>query len=217
MKSSELNVDINYSLNNNENYLKNFPEKCQALDSLSVIVFEYIKLIFEKRKMKTLKVDYFVIIRGLETIINVYLILLYNTNNIELSFYHTHRSYIFYLEFVDQITDEQHKFLQLTSRDATMYVYKKTIFDVKRDMIENAMEKDLHFKYLNSVSQLFRVIGTMLIKETSFEYDKVKKLFNKLKKNNYTHEEVIKCINLISQIENNADVINEMMKIFNKM
>ncbi len=37
----------------------------------------------------------------------------------------------FYVEFVTQISTDETLFLQLSSRDATNYVYKKTIFEMK--------------------------------------------------------------------------------------
>jgi hypothetical protein len=217
MKNSTINIDINYSLNNNDNYLKIFPDKHSALDNLYILIFEYLRIIFEHNKIKKSASSNFVIIRGLETIINVYLILLYNTNNVDLSFYHAQHAYIFYLEFVEQITDEQHKFLQLTSRDATMYVYKKTIFEVKRDIIKTTAEKDIDFKYITLMSNLLKLIGTILIQEKSFDADKIKNLFHKIKKNKLTYDQTIILINFISKIENKCHVIDELLKIINKV
>jgi hypothetical protein len=37
------------------------------------------------------------------------------------------------VEFIGQITGEQNMFLQLTSKDAVMFVYKKTIFEIHND------------------------------------------------------------------------------------
>jgi hypothetical protein len=38
------------------------------------------------------------------------------------------------VEFVGQITEEEKMFLQLTSRDATTYVYKETIFKINNEL-----------------------------------------------------------------------------------
>lgn len=221
MKNSISNMDTTYSLNNNDNYLKTFPNKYDALNKLSDIICEYIKIIFENKKMTSSKYSHFVMLRGLETLINVYLILLYNTNNLDLAIYHTHRSFVFYLEFVEQITDEQHTFLQLTSRDATMYVYKKTIFDVKREIsIDDTSEKNVDFTYMNNMAQLFKLIGRILIhqkKENQINIEKLKFLFHKMKKNKYSLEHISKLISFLSKLENDCDILDEFTKFSNKI
>lgn len=214
MKNSIINGDINYSLSNNDNYLKVFPNKHDVCNKLADIVCEYIKTIFENTKRKNSKHHNFIMVRGLETIINVYIYLLFNTNNVELSIYHTHRSFIFYLEFVEQITDEQHVFLQLTSRDATMYVYKKTLFDVKREILKDYVNPD--FNYLNIVSQLFKLLGSILINQWSLkkiDIENMKNIFHKIKKNNYSIEQLNRFIFFLSKLENNCDLLEEWSKI----
>ena len=55
------------------------------------------------------------------------------TGYLELSFYHTQKAYYFYIEYIEQISDDNITFLQLTSRDAILFVYKKTIFELNND------------------------------------------------------------------------------------
>ena len=57
----------------------------------------------------------------------------YYTKNLDLTFYHTQKAYFFYIEFIEQIYDDNVTFLRLSSRDALMFVYKKTIFDINND------------------------------------------------------------------------------------
>ena len=60
------------------------------------------------------------------------MLLLY-TKNLELVNYHCQKSYYYYVEFIGQIGDDNHSFLQLNSKDATLFVYKKTIFEINND------------------------------------------------------------------------------------
>lgn len=218
MKNTVLDMDVTYSLNNNDNYLKSLPNKYDALRKLSYILCEYIKTILENKKVKKSKSELFVITRGLETLINVYLILLYHTNNADLAIYHTHRSFIFYLEFVEQITEDQHTFLQLTSRDASMYVYKKTIFEVKREIIQNVDNQE--FSYINKASQLLKLISTTLLMHhnngNKIDVENIKKVFEKMTKNKYSFEKIDNVMFLISSINFDCDVIEELLKILNK-
>lgn len=127
--------DNNYSLQNAENY-KNESEfdMDEAIQKYSDLILEYSKFIMEHMKLKNHKLLKFIIIRGLDTITNVFLNVLYFTKNVDLTYFHSQKSYYFYVEFVGQISDDEKMFLQLTSRDAVTYVYKKTVFDINNEL-----------------------------------------------------------------------------------
>ena len=59
------------------------------------------------------------------------------TKNIELAIYHSKRAYIYYVEFIGQIGDDKNSYLQLNSKDATLFVYKKTLFEINNDFRKN--------------------------------------------------------------------------------
>jgi len=132
---SVISKENNYSLQNSENYRKDF--NCnisEIVEKYSELIIEYFKFIMENIKTKNSALTKFIIIRGLDTITNVFLHILYFTKNIDLTYFHSQKSYYFYVEFVGQISDDEKTFLQLTSRDATTYVYKKTVFDVNNEL-----------------------------------------------------------------------------------
>ena len=54
------------------------------------------------------------------------------TKNIELTMFHSKKALYYYIEFIGQISDVSvhHSYLQLNSKDATLFVYKKTIYDI---------------------------------------------------------------------------------------
>jgi len=52
----------------------------------------------------------YIIINGVNCINNIFKILLLYTNNIELVLYHTQKSFIYYIEFITQIGDENNNF-----------------------------------------------------------------------------------------------------------
>ena len=55
------------------------------------------------------------------------------TNNLDLTYNNTQRALYYYIEFISQISDDEHSFLNLTSHDATMFIYKKTLFEIDDD------------------------------------------------------------------------------------
>ena len=117
-------------LNNSENYNKVIGVPITLIFKKYVeLIHEY--LLFSNDNVYIQKPMYlkYVLIRGLETIQNVFNILLLYTKNLDLVTYHCQKSYYYYVEFIGQIGDDNHSFLQLNSKDATLFVYKKTIFD----------------------------------------------------------------------------------------
>lgn len=70
----------------------------------------------------------FILMRGLDTITHVFKYILLYTRNLEAAFYHAERSIYYYLEFISQVTEQKNAFLQLSTKDAILYVYKKTIY-----------------------------------------------------------------------------------------
>jgi len=132
------NKETNFSLHDIDNYKKELEtSSSEIVVTISSLIIEYLKFIFENISIKNKDYARFVIIRGLNTIMNVFRNLLMYTKNINLTYYHCQKSFYFYVEFVEQILEDDKSFLQLTSRDATIYVYKKTIYDVNLETKKN--------------------------------------------------------------------------------
>ena len=109
------------------NYMRIVAEFCgQAEESITVKNLEYFK---------------YVVIRGLETITHVYRMLLLYTKIQSFHFLIVKALY-YYLEFIGQIGDEGHEFLKLTSTDAALFVYKKTIFAINQGYRKEYSEKN---------------------------------------------------------------------------
>jgi len=127
--------DTNYSLHNNENFKKELEtDISDVVQKISELFIHYFQFITENVKFKKSTFSRFIIIRGLDTLIHVFQFLLLYTKNIDLTYFHCQKSFYFYVEFVGQISEDEKMFLQLSSLDATTYVYKKTIFDIHSDV-----------------------------------------------------------------------------------
>ena len=57
--------------------------------------------------------------------------------------FHSQRSICLYVEFMLQIIENSQTFLRLRSRDAVMYVYKETIFRLKKETIHNNIHQNI--------------------------------------------------------------------------
>ena len=198
-----------YALTNVDNYKPKFD--CSAPDILTKfvsVVIEYMKFMSEKISMKNKHYYRFIFERGVETVIHVFMNTLYFTKNLDLSFYHSQKAYYFYIEFIEQISDENVIFLQLSSRDAILFVYKKTIYEInqdyKKNMLEPSNEDKTTLATIDSYVAIYKNIIRYIILDHGFNYtnkvehvskccDKLKILadeFNKMK-NKKTHLESI--------------------------
>ena len=165
MKSVIFHKDNNYSLNNIENYRKTL--ECslgEVTKKYGDLLIEYSNFISENIKVKNSSFSRFIVIRGLDTITNVFLYILNATKNIDLTYFHCQKSFYFYVEFVGQISDDEKTFLQLTSRDATTYVYKKTVFDINNEFKkQNEVITDEQNKKMDIIKSYVNLYQTYLL------------------------------------------------------
>lgn len=189
----------NFSLINSENYKKDLNyDLSEIMDKYSQLIIEYIKFIHENIKIRNNNFYKFVIIRGLDTITHVFNNILYFTKNLEVTYYHCQKSFYFYTEFVGQISEEDKKFLNLTTRDATNYVYKKTIFEINDELKKKNENNTKDFKdkidiiliYIKIFQNyLLKIFQSDNIEITKIDYifhiaNKLNQLTNKCKINN---------------------------------
>jgi len=168
MKQNIYNKEKDYSLDNSDNYNQDFDYTInEVIEKYIFLSNEFLNFILEKTTLKNNNYTKFIIIRGYETITNVFNIILYYTKNLDLTFYHCQKSYYYYIEFIEQIYDEQNLFLQLNSKDAITYVYKKTIFELKYDVKKNMPPcKDItknNIEIIDEFIKIFKCIFDFII------------------------------------------------------
>jgi hypothetical protein len=216
MKTSIFNETKDYSLTNLDNYNTNFDYKAEeVIDKYISLVNEFLKFILEKIKIKNKNYSKFIIIRGYETITNIFNIILYCTKNLDLTIYHCQKAYYYYVEFIEQISNVDHILLQLNSRDATTYVYKKTLSELDHDSKKyltpcNIENKNLieiideHMKIFKNIFEFFLQfldLNNLITNKKIF--DKFKVICQKLFLNYLTmHTDIKKIYNDIDCINN---------------
>lgn len=177
----------NYSLHNLENY-KNILNVSieEIVKTYKEIIHDFLKFILENLKIKTNMYSKFIILRGVDTITNVFNIILYYTKNLELTFYHCQKSYYYYVEFIEQISEDQHVFLQLNSRDASTYVFKKTIYELKHDIIGNITfcsdENKIKLDNVNEYIFFLKNTLELIFQKINLEYHNLEKKIEIIKK-----------------------------------
>jgi hypothetical protein len=164
-----------YALNNIDNYNGKIEISLHdILHKQTNLIVEYLHFISENTKIKTIQYNKFLLIRGLETITHVFNMILYYTKNIDVAFYHSQKAFYFYVEFIEQITDEKHTFLNLNSRDASLFVYKKTIFDVNQEY-----RKHMQSEPENEIIDILFLHSKMIKNILLYFFEKKEFIFNK--------------------------------------
>ena len=208
-----LNKDNIFSLQNLDNYRKNIDNTTSEItEKYYMLIREYFKFITENIKVKNSDFSRFIIIRGLDTITNVFNNIFYYTKNIDLTYFHCQKSFYFYVEFVGQISEDEKMFLQLSSRDATTYVYKKTIYEINveskknqtANINTNTINEQLEIinSYINIYkSFLYKIIQSSdLNNNANFYIEIFEKICKKINKTNLNKENVVLLNNIIDKL-----------------
>jgi len=211
-----------YSLHNVDNFNKILDISVNdVVNKYTELVVEYLKFIYENIKVQNLTYSKFIVTRGLETITNVFSIILYYTKNIDLTYFQCQKSFYYYIEFIGQITEEQHTFLQLNSRDAITYVYKKTFFEInndyKKNMLPLSKENIKKFDLINEYIKIYKIILLKIIntdsKINTIYIDDFEIFCNKLNntKNDLDNLNIFE--SLITILDNKINNIDKFLKI----
>jgi hypothetical protein len=220
---SQLNPENTYDLHNKDNFNKTLDISLNdVINKYSELVIEYLKFIYENIKVQNLTYSKFIVIRGLETITNVFSIILYYTKNIDLTYFQCQKSFYYYVEFIGQITEEQHTFLQLNSRDAITYVYKKTIFEINNDFKKNMLpltkENEKKFDLINMYIKIYKILLLKIIntdsKINTINIDNFKNSCNKLNNTKIDIDNLCILESLISILDNKINNIEKFFEIF---
>jgi len=161
--NSQSNQSNQYTLLNVSNFNKTLSSSIQnVLEKYILLIIEYTIFFFEKINIKNKKQNKFIYNRGLDTISHVFSMILFYTKNLDITYYHSQKSFYFYVEFIEQIIDIQHSFLQLSSRDASIFVYKKTIYEINleyRKSIDSDKKKNENeLEIINSYIEIYKLL-----------------------------------------------------------
>jgi hypothetical protein len=167
-------MDGVYNIANIKNFHSSFNKENikDVKDKYAILISEFLLCTVENIIVQNEKYFMFVLQRGLETIKHCFKMIYMYTRNLDLTIYHCKKAFCYYVEFIGQIGDDNHTYLQLNSKDATLFVYKKTIFEIDNDYRKKFEMTDvdrLYMKVITNIIDIFHeIILTMISKETEF-------------------------------------------------
>lgn len=187
---SELPESINsHSLSDLKTYQPKLKDSIDLiLQKYMILMEDYQMLFLENIKINNAKYYKYLLFNGLKTISTVFSFILMYTKNLQTAYFHSEKSYYIYIEFVSQIDNQNHSFLQLSGKDASLFVYKKTIFDidnnVKKDFICREKEKLDILNIFNGI--LFKLFNFNIDNEELLNQDNFKNNLKKINVKNFS-------------------------------
>ena len=149
--------------------LKNYNKRLLIKD-ISTYITQYIELINEfilhaTEIIQVQNYNYYLFVfqRGIDTLKHIFKFLLLYTRNIDLTMHHCKKAYLYYIEFISQIGEDNNSFLQLNSKDATLFVYKKTIFDLNNTTRKNFNQVKNEKKCLIVVDNIIEIYNKLIL------------------------------------------------------
>ena len=164
------------SITNIENYNSSIEETFVDINNkLKELFNEYVNHFHENFQNNYTEYNKFVFIKGFQTISNVFYMLLLYLKNLDVAFLNSKQSIFYYIEFIGQIGNDSNSFLQLNSKDATLFVYKKTIYDINNIYRKNFTLDDKEQQFLNSISNIIMLFNATLfhlLQKERLKYEK---------------------------------------------
>lgn len=139
----------------------------------------------------------FNIVRGAETVLHVFTFILNRTNNLKTAVMNAHKAFCLYIEFTEQIAEESNMVLQLSSREAVLYVYKKTIYEslpqATGNMNQNNITSECYDHFI-----LLKILTELSFHEKK-NSDFLKKIGNKIIQTNLTKDQIKNMIDMVDE------------------
>lgn len=161
----KINIKNNkFSLSNTNDYKHDIEfDVKDAVDLYIELVIEYCHFI--KDNIKDKKCDLFIINRGLDTLTYVFKFVLLYTKNLDYVCCYTQKAFYYYVEFICQTSEMEKLFLQMTSRDAVTYVYKKTICEINKTFVNSSTTPSAAtIEKINTIDEHLNLYKTITIK-----------------------------------------------------
>ena len=130
----------NYDLKNDENYFDflQSTDPQQYTELYAGIVCEYLKYFFDNSHIQDKKYLLYVMLKGIELIEHIFIMMLVYTRNINCASHYAQKGYFYFIEFIDQVGEKSNSFLKLTCKDAILFTYRKTLFDIPQSKTETS-------------------------------------------------------------------------------
>jgi len=217
-----------YILQNLENYNKDlvyghidiFLKYVEMINNYLILSMQNIQIQNNDYKKYTIK-------KGAEMIEHVFHILLYYTLNPDLTYYHCEQGFIYYIEFINQMSIGDNV-LPSSTKDAILFFFKKTIFEITKEYRDNNPISEDDKNNLKTIKELTNIYKNLLflyidelnIEEKTpnlYELKSLKSIIINLICTEYEYNDIlIDNLNIIEYLMNHIKS-NETLSLYNKL
>lgn len=205
-----IETESKHNLIYQHNYLKKIDiiNKKQYIVNYTNLIHQYLLYSNENIIIQNNTYHLYVIIKGLECILNIYNFLLLYTKNFDLVYYHCQKAYYYYVEFISQIGNENNSYLKLNTKDALLFVYRKTIFQIKKEYVHDC---DTHEKeYLLELSNIFNEFNKLIGEQLTLFKNKQYNIDDIIENNNKILKYILNNNNICKIIKVNNNIIDDL-------
>jgi hypothetical protein len=155
------NTNINHTddtkdlyLSNMENYYSKYGSSVnKVFEVFTRVIYNYIDHCIKTIYISNPKYLHYVLDNGINVLHNIFSLIYLYTKNLEIAKQYTEKGYYIYCEFIGKIGDNNHKYLQLNSKDATLFVLKKTIYELNNTYTRTFTFTKEEEEHINNITQ----------------------------------------------------------------
>jgi hypothetical protein len=196
MSKNETNANNDkYKLSNLNNYNKQLTCNLkEIIDNYTHNLLNYISFFNRKINMNNHNIKYYIFRKGISTINHIFLLVLHHTKNLEVALYHSQQSYIFYIEFIEQLNfslSDDSSSIKITVNDAILFVYNKNIFNMDKTINNCITDKEKEiFEQTQEILKIYFLLTNIFI-----ENDDLLNIITFFRSKNFVKIKYIKLIN----------------------
>ena len=160
-----MSIQGKYNISSSEYYNTYINETYVSIFSkYNNLITDYLKHCLDNIYIQNSDYKKYIVRHGINTIKNVFKMLLIYTKNPDMTYYNCQKGYVYFIEFIGQISEDNHSFLQLNSKDASLFVYKKTIFELNNDTTKNYKSDNNIKNLMTTLNPLINIYNNILFK-----------------------------------------------------
>lgn len=171
---------------NVENYVPVFKRelKTDGLVKYIDLINQFLIYANENIYIQNEKYFTYVLFQGIYALCSIFSMLLLYTKNLDITYYHSQKAYYYYTEFISQIGDENNGFLQLSSKDAILFIYRKTIYDISQEMRKESTltdtENKIYIELLDNCKSINKICIMLINTYTSSTFTDKSEFYRKI-------------------------------------
>ena len=165
-----------------------------AVKEFVKMIQEYLIFCYNDESLKDNNNKQYLINRGLSMLYYIFTTIFIYSKNLEITIYHCKKGFYYYVEFLGQIIEQDNTYLQLTSKDAILFVYKKTIFEIneqEKKTLTMTEDETAKVNIIFDTCQLYIDLISYMFQKENIDTIDMQKYHKKIKKNTKTIEKII--------------------------